>query len=649
MLPAEICRSPVSVYLHPLGEPTDGFIKELVLDVLSSEATKRDAKFYLSRFTSERPATGRLKPQGTRKADVGVNLGNLYLPARAIDQSPVFVQGLDKKTFVDRTSEPLHIALVKIRDPQSITDCTLRQVALTLVQLNRLGMTSVVVVDCDIYEDGMTFDIRQLATQQADRVAAAIEIHDRHGARRLDTVLESAGTDEEFLSAVQVRSDTRVTNRNLLLNLLRKGEIPVVAPVSFTLRNQTLVLLPADEATLALTREFAGLKPQLNPDLDPDAVAETVKSMQKEVSLDKIILLDPLGGIPASSKADRSHVFINLEQEYDSIQSDLSSSVSNGEGAHELRGEKGSLSATKDATSHSFAEMKIHSRNLALFRDSLALLPPSSSGLLASPTMAAHSTQRLETSPVLEVGTRRQRNPLIHNLLTDKPVFSPSLPPRRTQQLPVSGRDIDVRASRGIDVLPSTMIKRGMPVTMIPDPQIRPWVPPSPINPSIQFVDPRIDFVRLFHLIEDSFGRKLNVPHYLSRIKDRIAGIIVAGEYEGCAVVTWESPAHDPWRMVPYLDKLAVLKRSQGAGGIADVIFTAMVRTCLPGGLCWRSRKSNPANKWYFERAKGFRNLPDSDWAIFWTREDVEDKDGDWPLRDYESVCRKVEPSWKHG
>ncbi|KAI4119173.1 MAG: hypothetical protein LQ345_000883 [Seirophora villosa] len=631
MSPSKICYSPVSVLRHLPGESTNGLIKvshrhiarcstsspvrELVLDVLSSEATKRDAKFYLSRFTSEKLITTRSKPPETRRHDVGVNLGNLYLPARAIDQSPVFVQRPVENTFLDKSSEPLHIALVKIRDPQNIMDATLQHVALTLVQLSRLGMTSVLVVDCDICKDGNTFDNRLLAAQQADRVAAAIEIHDRHGVRRLDSVLEIAGIKEDTLSTVQVQSGTRVTNRNLLLTLLRKGEIPVVAPIAFTPSNQTLVLLPADEALLTLTREFAGLRPQLNPDADPAAVAKDVKSMQKEVSLDKIILLDSLGGIPAANKADRSHVFINLEQEYDSIKSELSSSTS---------------------ASHSSAEMRIHSRNLTLFRNTLALLPPSSSGLLTSPKMAAHSTQRLEVPPILEVGTRRQRNPLIHNLLTDKPVISPSLPSRR-----------DVTRGRGIDVVPTTMIKRGMPVTMIPDPKTHPWLPPTPINPSIQFADPRIDFVRLSQLIEDSFGRKLNVPHYLARVKDRIAGVIIAGEYEGCAVLTWESPSHDPSRMVPYLDKFAVLKRSQGAGGIADVIFTAMVRTCLPGGVCWRSRKNNPANKWYFERAKGYRNLPDSDWTIFWTREDVEENDGEWPLRDYESVCRKVEPSWE--
>lgn len=583
--------------------------------MLSSEATKRDAKFYLSRFTSEKSIITRSKPPETRRHDVGVNLGNLYVPARAIDQSPVFVQRPVENTFLDKSSEPLHIALVKIRDPQHIMDATLQHVALTLVQLSRLGMTSVLVVDCDICKDGNTFDNRLLAAQQADRVAAAIEIHDRRGVRRLDSVLEIAGINEDTLSTVQVQSGTRVTNRNLLLTLLRKGEIPVVAPIAFTPSNQTLVLLPADEALLALTREFAGLKPQLNPDADPAAVAKDVKSMQKEVSLDKIILLDSLGGIPAANKADGSHVFINLEQEYDSIKSELSSSTS---------------------ASQPSVEMRIHSGNLTLFRNTLALLPPSSSGLLTSPKMAAHSTQRLEIPPILEVGTRRQRNPLIHNLLTDKPVISPSLPSRR-----------GVARGRGIDVVPTTMIKRGMPVTMIPDPQTHPWLPPTPINPSIQFADPRIDFVRLSQLIEDSFGRKLNVPHYLARVQDRIAGVIIAGEYEGCAVLTWESPSHDPSRMVPYLDKFAVLKRSQGAGGIADVIFTAMVRTCLPGGVCWRSRKNNPANKWYFERAKGHRNLPDSDWTIFWTREDVEENDGQWPLRDYESVCRKVEPSWE--
>ena len=163
--------------------------------------------------------------------------------------------------------------------------------------------------------------------------------------------------------------------------------------------------------------------------------------------------------------------------------------------------------------------------------------------------------------------------------------------------------------------------------------------------------DPRIDLPRLIHLIEDSFGRKLDTHHYLKRIQHRLAGLIIAGEYEGGAILTWETPPHvvedgspaSLARRVPYLDKFAVLKRSQG-GGVADIVFNAMVRTCFPNGVCWRSRQDNPVNKWYFERAQGTWKLPGSNWAMFWTTPNVPE---DAQLfSDYEAVCKDIQPSW---
>ena len=108
-------------------------------------------------------------------------------------------------------------------------------------------------------------------------------------------------------------------------------------------------------------------------------------------------------------------------------------------------------------------------------------------------------------------------------------------------------------------------------------------------------------------LIEDSFGKKLDLEHYLSRIDNNIAAVIVAGDYEGAAIVTWEYPSEDKTRQrVCYLDKFAVLKRSQGTGGVADVVFKTMVEGVRNGlfegaeGVVWRSRRWNPVNKWVY-------------------------------------------------
>lgn len=557
-----------------------------------------------------------------------MNLGSLYLPVRAVDESPVFAQGPSKSHLVDETPGRLHLALVKIRDPQNADDTTLRRVGLTLVQLLHLGMASTVVVDCEDGNGTSKAIQRRLSLEQADRIVSAIEKHGNRGARRLDNIITASAQNEELQPSVKIRRWTGTSNRELLLAPLRRGVIPVVASVAFVPETYSLMTVDANEVVLALARELTGLNPGLKATEYPRETGK-VASVQKQVSIDRIILLDPLGGIPSADQSRGSHVFINLEQEYGNIKREIMQNAPMDTQHYELR---------------RFSRLRIpqfeaqtHLGNLELLQQTLALLPPSSSALLTTLQDAANSNRRpQELSQSPGVGTRRQRNPLIYNLLTDKPVFSSSLPSERTSSA----------SSRLEPVAATTFVKRGMPVTIIPNPLDRPWTPPLSSNPPIQLSDPRIDLPRLIHLIEDSFGRKLDINHYFSRIKDRLAGIIIVGEYEGGALLTWETPDGSP-TMVPYLDKFAVLKRSQGAGGVADIIFKAMVRDCFPQGVCWRSRRDNPVNKWYFERAKGTWKIPETNWTMFWTTGGVE---GGQKRRgvfgDYEAVCKGVVPSW---
>ena len=507
-------------------------------------------------------------------------------------------------------------------------------------------------------------DGRSGAIAQADRVVAAIENRGGQHARRLDAVTELLPTSDKSVASIEVQSGLRVSHRNILLAPLKKGVIPVIAPIGYRSGDQKLVSVDANEVILALAREFAGLHAASIPDEDPHDVAARIKFLQKQVSLDRIMILDPSGGIPSMDRSQAPHIFINLEQEYETIRQELlqprkisskhiptdilsttqQSPITPLDTTLEKSGIGGILKVGSRTNVNS------HIRNLQLLRDTLSILPPSSSALLTTPEEAANPVGDSATVPQNPwVGTRRQKNPLLHNLLTDKPVFSSSLPPNRSQQLPKA----DVELSKYIS--PTTFVKRGMPVSILPDPSIQVWKPPSASSPAIQLSDPRIDLPRLVHLIEDSFDRKLDIPHYLSRISNRIAGIIIAGEYEGGALLTWELPPgvlddgslESQQRMVPYLDKFAVLKRSQGAGGVADIVFNAMVRDCFPHGVCWRSRRDNPVNKWYFERARGTWKMPGSNWTMFWTTEGVEVENR--MFLDYEGVCKGVLPSWADG
>ena len=579
-------------------------MQDLFLDVLSSAATKREAKSYLSRFASRKPPAQTAKVAPVVESRVGVNLGHLYTSTRAVEDSPKFAHK-PQAGLVQEIVQPLHVALVEIRKIQAVDDGTLQGVGHTLSQLTRLGLSCVVVADYTDCDGLNVQEKKRLALEQADRVVAAIDLYGGQGARRLDNMIGILPVAEQDSLLLKVQGKVQVTNRNLLLAPLRRGMIPVITTVGFSSTNQSLALVSADEVVLALTRELTGIQTRGSPEEDPLRVAERMKERQKQVSLDRVILLDTLGGIPSNTSEYGSHVFINLEQEFGAIREELNKSKS----------KVGYL----------------HVRNLELLRQTLALLPPTSSALLTTPQEAANIGKRSHQSQSSNfgVGTRPQRNALIHNLLTDKPVFSPSLP-----------STISAKTS------PATFVKRGMPITIIPNPVTNPWMPPTASSPSITLTDARIDLTRLVHLIDDSFGRELDINHYLSRINDRIAGVIIAGEYEGGAILTWETPPGaypaSGSRMVPYLDKFAVLKRSQGAGGVADIVFNAMVRDCFPNGVCWRSRKDNPVNKWYFERARGTWKMPGTNWTMFWTTEEVEQD----LFMDYERVCKAVEPSW---
>ena len=658
--------------------------QDLFLDVLKSTATKREARSYISRFNrpkaipQQAETTSILqRKKNFQKGCLGVNLGNLYLTPIAAEESPIFSQIAAPRPFLDANTEPLHVALVLIKQIQSIDNVTLLDFGHTLSQLSRLGLSCVVVVDhqTGVKTQGSNKGLawRVSAFDQADRIVKAIDEHGGAGARYLDSIIGIAPNKPELGSSTITRGRVQITNRKVLLAPLRRGIIPVVAPVGYTLDTQTASLVHPSEVVVALTREFAGLFSTTTLEDDPLDVAEKVDSAQRQISLDRIIVLDPYGGIPSLDRSKRSHVFINLEQEYEGIKeeltelgntqhiaprsvpstdSGLSSAISSDFPLDNInqdilvRASKAQDSIGSIKSPNEDPSIDTHLSNLWLIRDSLILLPPSSSGLLTSPEEAANSHRRASPSATPGVGTRSQRNPLIHNLLTDKPTFSSSLPSTRFSK---TGPRLSLP---GIQPSPTTFIKRGMPVTIIPDPRTDPWVPPAPSSVPLQLSDPRIDLPRLIHLIEDSFGRRLDVSHYLSRISSNLAGIIIAGSYEGGALLTWESPpnATSPNRLVPYLDKFAVLKRSQGAGGVADIVFSAMVRDCFPQGVVWRSRKDNPVNKWYFERARGTWQLPVKEpggqgWTMFWTTEGVREE----RFKDYEAVCERVVPSWGDG
>ena len=616
--------------------------------MLESSATKRDAKAYLQTFGSSIP-----KQKASESAIAAPHDGGI----RTAKDIPRFVQGPETEattTVTTAIDEIPHIAIVKLRETQSWDDNLLDGVAKTLTQLRDLGLLSVIVFDCGDQGPGW----RETVAQQTDRILKAIGQHGSPSAELVDSSIlkksDACGTGH-FAST---STGLYVGFGDVLTTPLKNGHIVVVPPRAYL--DQTLGAVPADanEVVFALASYFAGLQfgdttlgngEQAVEDNHSAPLTTTRKAV-----VDRIIVIDPLGGIPSRKEGYGAQVFINLEDEFGDFQQRLSTSAEAGQIA----------TASTNAKAN-------HGGNLRLAKDALSILPSNASVVITSPAEAANYRGAPRTDDLHqnggklmgEVRTRRWQNPLIHNLLTDRPIYSSSLPMGRikaNQQQP--GGETNGSGNGSTVVKPgmptTTLAKRGTPVTIFPDPRARresgvagPWVPPKPGQPRLRLTDTCIDLPRLVHLINDSFGRKLDVEHYLNRVQDSLAGIIIAGEYEGGAILTWERPfgmdeetAYAEGRLVPYLDKFAVLRKSQGAGGVADIVFNAMVRDCFPGGVCWRSRKDNPVNKWYFERSRGVRKLPDSNWAMFWTSEQAALNER--LMKDYEDVCRNVVPSW---
>ncbi|KAE8350907.1 mitochondrial amino-acid acetyltransferase [Aspergillus coremiiformis] len=608
--------------------------REFFLSLLNSASTKREAKSYLARLKAQHspeahptPTPHHAKEAVAQSLPSGVNLGSFYGASRSVYHSPVFRHdSTPVPPPLELPEERLHLALIKLRTPQLLDDSTIVGVAKTLSQLNRLGMASCVVVDPGSADSANT--LRRVAAEQAERLSIAVDAQPGSKSAQLDSVLSLSPKYPDLPA---------VLSRKALLNPLRDGQIVVLAPIAYTEDVPKAVTISANDAILALTKELAGLAMRPGPDEDPYLIAQKIAKLQKEVSLDRVILLDPLGGTPSFQGPHVSHVFINMEQEFDDIKNELLY-VQSGE---ERRTPTPNLeeNSVRDA-------LEGHIDNLQLSQKALAMLPSASSGIITSPTEVSNSARTSQANPsdVSAVGTRRQRNPLIHNLLTDKPLLSSSLPVSRREAM--NGR----RGSLNSPSSHTTFVKRGMPLTIIPNPRVVVWTAQN--RPRLTLEDPSIDLPRLVHLIEDSFNHKLDVQDYLNRVNDRLAGLIIAGEYEGGAILTWELPpgveddgsAASEARMVPYLDKFAVLKRSQGAGGVADIVFNAMVRSCFPNGVCWRSRKDNPVNKWYFERSTGTWKLPDTNWTMFWTTPGL--TENSQKFSDYEEVCRSIQPSW---
>ncbi|KAK9241099.1 hypothetical protein V1525DRAFT_440007 [Lipomyces kononenkoae] len=609
-------KAPIVEDETPVEQEDDDFAesRELILSVLHSHATKRDARAYINKYSDHLDSVERRKRRGFAKKV----LRSVSEAARAFD-----LYGSAQIELKDM----IRVAVIKIRGVNDLTANMLGNIGKTILRLQRLGLSPVIVVD-PVEENGPGWmqngegfassgQIKQM-TGIAARIGAAIEkplACDKSPTPAVLNLKPQNGQKHPGKAVIlpsmfshvapYLQSSIKWSLPHLMFIAMTNHVVPIITPLVYNEHASRYAIAAADDIVYEMVSKISGIA---SPEI---------------ITVDKVIYIDPLGGIPSEERHSGAHVLVNLEQEYDDIKRELDSVMyppSQRSAVLSILSNKGGAEQYN----------RTHIANLNSFRRLLAVAPPSTSGLITTPVVAASQTTR---------------NPLIYNLLTDRPVISSSLP--------VDGK----RAS----IQHTTLLRHGMPVMMIycPRGMYLPEYPGKAGSTSSSYGSStkvsnglsavcngvaNVDIVKFVQLIEDSFGRELDVQHYLNRINGNIAGLVIAGDYEGGAIITWEKVPANPLDHVAYLDKFAVSRRSQGSAGVADIVFKAMSDKLFPKELIWRSRTENPVNKWYFDRSKGSLRLPGKRWTMFYRGYDTREDDR---LQDYIDVCSSIEPSFK--
>ncbi|EPX74209.1 acetylglutamate synthase Arg6 [Schizosaccharomyces octosporus yFS286] len=462
--------------------------------------------------------------------------------------APVRFDNVSSKLIENKLSYGLQkrVAIAKIADVDSLNDETLFGIGRSIYGLTRLGIHSIIVPTGP--DLGITAKFRLPEKEQSQWTMLSSLYSQQKRVMRVSDILSKAGvlTKPVYSSICQLGPDGAYLENTDSVYRSLTSDCTPIIPSSVFMQNLKEISIDGDEIIYGL--------------------AKCLHKPQDGCAVDRLIILDKVGGMPCAQRPQgSSHVLINLSQEYEGLRKSLP---------------------------------KHHMKNLFLAQRCLKVLSKEASAIVTTPAEAMLTNSSMD------------RNPLIHNVLTERSIFSCSLPRDRSP------------------VTKTTLLRRGVAVYTYMGVDC--------------ITDESISWERVWMLINDSFSRTLDMEAYLQRLKDSLAAIIIAGDYAGIAVVTYEK-AQKGKEKIPYLDKLAVSKSAQGSAAISDVLFNAMVEL-YPKELIWRSRLDNPVNKWYFERSVGSLKSPKTPWRLFWTG-DTQVKSLDH-VGDYLSIIDRIQPTW---
>ncbi|GAA5974691.1 hypothetical protein JCM21900_001465 [Sporobolomyces salmonicolor] len=598
--------------------------RDFILSVLEAQPSARDSRFYLKNFDPaaqpSRPATSALNDSGendkpafpmhdqeTPTTAFSKTISTVSPGSNSAVNSVIAEAPKGKTDLADALlTAPASRHTALVKVQGPFSDRQLESIAEGMVYLKRLGLVSIIVMDHEGWGDE---EDRIVAMPEEERRRQVIELR---GRMKKETLRFSNMLEEKGGSA-----------RPLLEGVLCvKGAAfeDTLTPIASTSTK------PYEASTTDLfVDSLSGIRSAIRrgeiPVIPPIALDQSCFSLC--VSANDAVRAISHGLADAERQAGlRYEADARLEHDVDLTPVRIM--IINREGGIPSPARGGdphlsiNLEAEFDYINQTFVWQDTHPTalsNLALVRDCLADLPRTASAVLVS---------------------HRSPRSLIANLITNKPAHSPSL-------------HHDLIPRRNIQHQP-TIVRRGLPIRVC------------------RSMDD-IDEDALTYLLEESFGKTLDRQPFYDRLRRDLDFCIIAGDYQGVAIVTNErrqpsEPPHDrstdppycspsrssdPSRAPPddpegiaYLDKFAVLPSLQGDGTV-DFLWGALrdeswglglLSALNPnvGGLgghgiardlVWRSRSNNPVNKWYFDRSNGFFKIPPPrgskvGFALFW-------------------------------
>lgn len=506
-----------------------------------------------------------------------------------------------------------HTALVKIQGP--FTDRQLESIAEGMVYLKKLGLVSIIVMDNESWmEEGNTItglsdgerrtriiSLRERMKEETLKFADMLEEQGGEARPLLEGVLCVSGAEFEntwepiastssvpyfsssyYGSSLSTRPDLFVDSLSGIRDSIRRGEIPVIPPIALDSSCFSLCV-SANDACRAISAGLADHERRAGLRYDSDA------RLRNDVDLTpvRIMIINREGGIPSPARNGDPHLSINLESEFEHINSTF---------------------VWNESHPTSLA-------NLALIKSCLADLPRTASAVLVS---------------------HRSPRSLIANLITNKPPHSPSLhhsliPPKDVQHQPtIVRRGLPIRVFRSMQEIDKPKLTKLLESSFGRILDEEPFY--ARLEEDLDFCITAGDYQGVA-IVTNEYSRSSppSSPAFPTRLKkiaylDKFA-VLPSLQGDGTVDFLWGALRDESFGL-GLLDALNPnVGGLQGQGEGRDLV--------------WRSRSNNPVNKWYWERSNGFLKISppkgsNVGFSLFWC--EAEDRVGSWRRRGGEST-----------